>query len=145
MWTQRRMSRTSQQQVAPRRYQSRRKRNRVVPSQWLCSVRKPYRHQALPFYEISPTPTWVKRHCKHHMLQVRLSSFVLILCFIVNPNCFAAGWINQTANFYSRPRDMHSCTHDGRLALPFCTTSCHSMSSRRRQGSWLYICFLLPG
>ncbi|KAK3378408.1 WD40-repeat-containing domain protein [Podospora didyma] len=41
-----------------------------------------------------------------------------------------ADWRMETANFYTKPRDAHSCTsHEGApRAIPFCTTSCHKNS-----------------
>ncbi|KAL1957378.1 hypothetical protein VTO42DRAFT_6058 [Malbranchea cinnamomea] len=40
----------------------------------------------------------------------------------------ATSWRDETANFYSRPKDVHECLHEDRLALPFCTASCHTNS-----------------
>lgn len=40
---------------------------------------------------------------------------------------YAGNWRDETANFYSRPEDIHPVLHENHLALPFCTASCHSM------------------
>lgn len=41
----------------------------------------------------------------------------------------AADWRMETADFYSRPEDAHSCvSHDGPgRCMPFCTAACHCM------------------
>ncbi|KAK5630787.1 hypothetical protein RRF57_006502 [Xylaria bambusicola] len=42
-------------------------------------------------------------------------------------SCPAADWRIDTANFYSRPDDVHTCTsHEGPgQCIPFCTATCH--------------------
>lgn len=42
---------------------------------------------------------------------------------------YTGSWRDETANFYSRPEDVHPCVQDDHLALPFCTASCNSMSN----------------
>ncbi|KAK3685614.1 WD40-repeat-containing domain protein [Podospora appendiculata] len=44
--------------------------------------------------------------------------------------CPVADWRTDTADFYSKPEDVHVCSsHEGApRAIPFCTTSCHKNS-----------------
>jgi hypothetical protein len=52
--------------------------------------------------------------------------------FTCTPLTFSLGWQDLTSNFYSQPRDRHTCASygsEGSMALPFCNASCNSKSS----------------
>ncbi|EEP75543.1 conserved hypothetical protein [Uncinocarpus reesii 1704] len=40
----------------------------------------------------------------------------------------STAWQDETANFYSRPEDLHRCWQDDHPTLPFCTAACHTNS-----------------
>ncbi|KAI1914489.1 hypothetical protein LOZ39_004466 [Ophidiomyces ophidiicola] len=81
--------------------------------------------------ELIPTPIPLRRsHTLHNSNSLLLRSLGTTRPSRVTltASSYGTAWQDETANFYSCPKDIHQCWREDRPTLPFCTAACHTNS-----------------